>query len=190
MNPPDEYLEQVRRGMTGMEPLVRDDILRELRSHIAESTAANGGNVGASLGALGSPSDIGRHYKALYGYGRIFKVLFAAVAFLLAVPSVPVLAVGPESLFPYALSIVFLVVAASWILWVSSAAGSRAGLLAGFGAMVARLVAFGLASVLQSGAVASVGGVGLLVVVSGMLVVLGWIPGTAKKAWSQPHAEL
>src|SRR5207245_2527630 len=53
MTPPDEYLEQVRRAMSGMEPRVRDDILLELRSHIAESTAANGGNLNASLAAVG-----------------------------------------------------------------------------------------------------------------------------------------
>src|SRR6266566_22053 len=58
----DEYLGQVRRAMMGMSRPVRDDILRELRGHIAESTAANGGNVHASLGALGSPQEVGRHY--------------------------------------------------------------------------------------------------------------------------------
>src|SRR2546427_6133590 len=58
MTPPDEYLEQVRRAMSGMEPGVRDDILRELRGHIAESTAANGGNVSASPVAVRSaPGD-------------------------------------------------------------------------------------------------------------------------------------
>src|SRR5438132_676381 len=93
-------------------------ILRELRSHIAESTAANGGNVNASLVAVGSAEDVGHHYRELYGYGRSYKNLFAAIAFLLAFPSVPVLAVGTESVFPYALSIVFLVLAAVWILRV------------------------------------------------------------------------
>src|SRR5690348_3660473 len=44
MTAPDEYLNEVRSAMAGMEPKVRDDILLELRSHIAESTAANGGN--------------------------------------------------------------------------------------------------------------------------------------------------
>src|SRR2546428_2636742 len=43
MTAPDEYLDEVRHAMAGMEPKVRDDILLELRSHIAESTAANGG---------------------------------------------------------------------------------------------------------------------------------------------------
>src|SRR3989454_10573640 len=152
MTPTDGYLEQVRRAMSGMEPRVRDDILRELRSHIAESTAANGGNVNASLAAIGSPEEVGRHYRELYGYGRPYKILFAAIASFLAFLSVPVLAAGAESLFPYALSIVFLVIAAAWILWVSVAAGSRAGILAGFAAMVSRFAAFGIAAITLAGA--------------------------------------
>src|SRR3989442_9412201 len=76
MTPPDEYLEQVRRAMSGMEPRVRDDILRELRSHIAESTTANGGNVKASLAAGGAAGGGGRHYRELYGDGRSYKMLF------------------------------------------------------------------------------------------------------------------
>ena len=190
MTPPDAYLEQVRRAMSGMEPGVRDDILRELRSHIAESTAANGGNVNASLAAVGSAEEVGRHYRELYGYGRAYKILFAAIASFLAFLSVPVLAAGAESLFPYALSIVFLVIAAAWILWVSVAAGSRAGILAGFAAMVSRFAAFGIAAITLAGAETTAGGLGLLIVVSVMLVLLGWIPGTAKKAWSAPRAQL
>src|SRR5213593_3134683 len=190
MTPPDAYLEQVRRAMSGMEPGVRDDILRELRSHIAESTAANGGNVNASLAAVGSAEEVGRHYRELYGYGRAYKTLFAAIASFLAFLSVPVLAAGAESLFPYALSIVFLVIAAAWILWVSVAAGSRAGILAGFAAMVSRFAAFGIAAITLVGAETTANGLGLLIVVSVMLVVLGWIPGTAKKAWSAPRAQL
>src|SRR5207245_9731521 len=135
-----------RRAMAVSEPAVRDDIMRELGSHIAESTAANGGNVGSSLTALGSPEEVGRRYRDLYGYGRAFKGLFAVIAFLLAFASVPVLSVGSESLFPYALSLVFLVVAAAWILWVSVPAGSRPGLPAGLGAMAPRFVALRIAA--------------------------------------------
>src|SRR5207247_7561589 len=92
MTPSDEYLGPVRRAMAGMEPGVGKDILRELGSHIAESTAANGGNVSASLAAVGSAQEVGRYYRELYGYGRSFKILFAAIAFFLAFLSVPVLA--------------------------------------------------------------------------------------------------
>src|SRR5438093_13364492 len=100
MTPPDEYLEQVRRAMSGMEPGVRDDILRELRSHIAESTAANGGNVNASLAAVGTAEEVGRHYRELYGYIRAYKTLFAAIATFLALHYVPVVASGTERPVP------------------------------------------------------------------------------------------
>src|SRR5207245_7937369 len=171
MTPPDEYLEQVRRAMSGMEPRVRDDILLELKSHIAESTASNGGNVNASLAAVGPAAEVGRHYRELYGDGRPYKILFAAISFFLAFLSVPVLAVGTESVFPYALSIVFLVLAAGWVLWVSVAAGSRVGIRGGVGAFGLRFAAFGIAAVTLAGAETTATGLGLLVAVSVMLAL-------------------
>src|SRR2546426_1209754 len=80
MTPPDEYLEQVRPAMSGMEPGVRDDILRELRGHIAESTAANGGNVNASLAAVGSAREDGRDYPEMYGDGGSYQEMVPAIA--------------------------------------------------------------------------------------------------------------
>ena len=176
--------------MVGMSPTVRDDIVRELQVHIADSTAANGGNVRASLVALGSPREVGRRYRDLYGYGTAFKALFAAIAFVLAIPSVPVLVAGPETLFPLALSIVFVIAAAAWILWVSVAAGSRAGVLAGVAGLAGRLGGFAFATATQTGGMTSPEGLGLLLAISGLFVLLGWIPGTAKKAWSGPRSEL
>src|SRR5467141_2255756 len=190
MTADDEYLGQVSRAMMGMAGPVRDDILRELRGHIVESSAANGGNVHASLEALGSPRDVGRHYREIYGYGTAFKLVFAAIAFLLAIPSVPVLVIGPETVFPFTLSIVFVVAAAAWILWVGVAAGTQAGIVAGVAGMVGRISAFGAVAFRESGAITSAGGLGLLVAVSVLFVLLGWIPGTAKKAWSSPRGEL
>jgi hypothetical protein len=146
--------------------------------------------VNASLAAVGSPEDVGRRYRELYGFGRWYKVLFAAIAFVLAIPSVPVLAGGPESVSPYALSILFLIVVAAWILWVSVAAGSQIGVVAGIAAMISRFATFGVVVATLSGAETTPSGLVLLVLASGMLVLLGWIPGTAKKAWSAPHAEL
>jgi uncharacterized membrane protein len=190
MTAPDEYLDEVRRAMAGMEPKVRNDILLELRSHIAESTAANGGNVNASLAAVGTPEDVGRRYRELYGFGRMYKIVFATIAFVLAIPSVPVLAVGSDSVSPYALSILFLVVVAAWTIWVSVAAGSQAGVLAGIAAMLSRFAAFGVVAAILPGAEITPFGLALLGFASVMLVLLGWIPGTAKKAWSAPRAEL
>jgi len=190
MTAADDYIGEVWRAMGGMDHSVRKDIVRELKGHIKESTAANGGNVTAALTALGSPTDVGRHYREVYGYGRRYRLIFTIVAVLLAIPSVPVLIVGTENLFPFTLSILFLIGAAVWILWVSAAAGSRAGLIAGVAALVARLGAFAVAAIVQAGGVVSVSGLGFFVAASALLVLLGWIPGTARKAWSGPRPEL
>src|SRR3989442_219253 len=72
MTPPEEYLEQVRRAMSGMEPRVRDDILLELRSHIAESTAANGGKVKPFPVAVRSAQDVRHHDRAPYAGSRSY----------------------------------------------------------------------------------------------------------------------
>jgi hypothetical protein len=185
----DQYLAEVRRAMAGMSPAVREDIVRELRGHLVESTAANGGNAGASIAALGPAREVGRRYRDLYGYGSAYKVLFAAIAFLLAIPSVPVLVSGPETTFPFSLSILFVLAAAAWLIWVSVAAGSRVGLVSGVAGMVGRLGAFGV-SLAQPGATATPAGTAVVLAVAVLFVLLGWMPGTAKKTWSGPKAEL
>ena len=101
-----------------------------------------------------------------------------------------ILAAGPETVSPYALSILFLIVVAAWILWVSVAAGSQVGVLAGVAALISRFATFGVVAATLAGAETTPSGLVLLVFASVMLVLLGWIPGTAKKAWSAPHAEL
>jgi hypothetical protein len=186
----DQYLAEVRRAMAGMSPAVREDIVRELRGHLVESTAANGGNAGASIAALGPAREVGRRYRDLYGYGGVYKVLFAAVALLLAIPSVPVLVSGPETSFPFSLSILFVLAAAAWLIWVSVAAGFRVGIVSGIAGMVGRLGAFGVSALTQPGATTTPAGAAIVVVVSILFVLLGWIPGTAKKTWSGPKAEL
>lgn len=190
MTSAEEYLSEVRRSMAGMAPAVRDDILRELQGHIAEASAANGGNVAASLTALGPAREIGRRYRDVYGFGTAYKVLFAAIAFVFAVPSIPVLTADPATAFPFGLSIVFVMAASAWVIWVSVAAGSRAGLLAGIAAMVGRWAAFGASAALLPGADVTPGGLGILLAVGIAFVLLGWLPGTARKSWEGPRLDL
>jgi len=190
MKPSEEYLNQVRRSMVGMDPAMRDDILRELQSHVADATAANGGNVGTTLSQLGAPQVVGRRYRELYGYGRTFQLLFYAVGFLLAIPSVPVLSASTEGLFPFTFSLVFLAIVAGWTIWVSVAAGSRAGLGAGLAAFASRFLALGAAILVEPGTVVTAEGFVLFLATSAMVILLGWLPGTAKTVWSGPRAEL
>src|SRR5213078_2571871 len=143
------------------------DILRELKGNIAESSAANGGNMSASLAALGSAREVGHRYRELYGYGTLFKILFSAIAMVLGIVSLPVLLLGTDVAFPLLLSLVFVLAA-----------------------MSGRLIAFGALVATQPDAITTSGGLSILFAVSSLFVLLGWIPGTAKKAWSAPRAEL
>ncbi len=190
MTAADAYLNEVRRSMAGMANPIREDILRELRGHIAESSAANGGNMSASLAALGSAREVGHRYRELYGYGTLFKILFSAIAIVLGILSLPVLLLGTDVAFPLLLSLVFVIAATAWILWVSVRAGYRVGITVGLAAMSGRLIAFGALVATQLDAITTSGGLSILFAVSFLFVLLGWIPGTAKKAWSAPRLEL
>ncbi len=185
----DRYVSEVRRHMVGMDAAVREDILRELRSHIAESTRANGGDVDRALAQMDPPARIGREYRSVYGYGRAFKILFVTVALVLSIPTVPVLGQAEAGLVPFAYSVPFLVAGIAWLLWVSVRAGSRVGLIAGAGACASRFAAFGVVALTQPGATTFEGGLVLFVAVSAALVVLGWLPGTAREVWAGPRGE-
>ena len=190
MNPMDAYLGDVRRSMGGMDPRVREDILRELKSHMLEASAANGGDADGAVSRMGSSRDVGRNYRKLYGYGKPFQALFIALAAVLAILSVPVLASSDLGTFPSILSVPFLLALLAWLLWVSVAAGSRVGLMAGLASFVLRISAAVVVGLTQTGAAIVPGGLLFFGLSSGLLVVVAWLPGTAKKAWTRPDAEL
>ncbi len=186
----DEYLAEVRGSMFGMEARVRDDILRELRSHLDEALAANGGNAAQAVASLGSAAVVGREYRRVYGYGNAFKLLFVAVAALLALASAPFLSVTADGAVPNPYSLVGLVALLAWLLSASAVAGSRVGLYAGLAALVARVgVAAALAASYPGPTITVFGGL-TLALANLLLVFVGWLPGTAKRAWSKPGAEL
>ncbi len=193
--PMDAYLEDVRRSMRGMDPRVRDDILQELRSHLSEAATANGGDMHRAIASMGPPSQVGRGYRAVYGYGTAYQVVFVLLAAVLAALTVPVVqgtapSLGNEAYAPNLASFPFLILDVLWLLWVSVAAGSRAGLYAGLGAFAGRLAMAAVLTYSPSGGIVTAGGVALLVLSSALLVALGVLPGTAKKAWSKPAADL
>ncbi len=186
----DEYLAEVRGSMVGMDPHVRDDILKELHSHLAEAFATNGGDAQRAVSSFGAPAELGREYRRVYGYGTGFKTLFIAAAALLAFVSAPFLSVGPDGAVPNAFSLVGLVALVVWLLAVSVLAGSRVGLFAGIAALAVRVgVAVALAASYPGASLEVAGGI-TLALANILLVVLGWLPGTAKRAWSTPTAEL
>ncbi len=191
----DDYLAAVGGAMAGMDARVRRDILDELRSHLADAAAANGGDARRAVAEMGPAVRVGREYRALYGYSAAFRAVFVLVAAALAVFTLPVLqgtetSLGNPVYVPNLLALPFLVVLVAWLLWVSVAAGSRAGLYAGLAAFAARAGAAFALSLGPASAVLTADGVAVLLISSALLVFVGWLPGTAKKAWTKSGAEL
>ena len=187
----DGYLDQVRRRLGGMDPRVQRDIIQELRSHLADSTAANGGNPDAAVAALGDPATVAKRYKDLYGYSATHRARFAVLAGLIGVFTIPALFVTETTIFPLTLSIVFLIIEVAILMWISVAAGNRAGLLAGTAGCVGRLVAFGAVFVTnRATSMVTPEGLALFLAVSVLLIVIGWLPGRARQVWGKPGAEL
>lgn len=195
MNGIDEYLAAVGAAMTGMDPQVRQDILAELRSHLADSAAEHGGDAARAVAAMGPAVRVGREYRSVYGYSRAYKALFAVFAALLAALTLPVLggstsAAGIPAYLPNLLAFPFLLLVIGWLLWVSVQAGSRAGLYAGLAALAGRMAVAVALLFASPGGIVTPDGAAVLVVSSVLLVLVGWLPGTAKRAWSRPSAQL
>ena len=188
----EQYIREVRSRLTGMDSRVKEDVVRELRAHIADLVRTNGGNAQAAMLSLERPADVAKRYKQLYGYAMPFRILFMIVAGALAVPTMPVLSIsGDEVLVPILITLVFLSVLVVFLLYVAVMAGRNAGLGAGLVACVTRLVIFGLLySAGGESVVVQGGGVGLFFVVSILLVLIGWVPGEAKARWTKPTGEL
>ena len=187
----DAYLVEVQRALAGMDPKVRADILLELRSHLSDSVAANGGNIGAATQSLGDPASVARKYRELYGYGASYRTLFCLVAGAVGIFTVPVLFAGDEGIYPFFISAVFVAIEFAFLIWVSVAAGNRAGLIAGIAGLGGRVGGFGIALAANRGtSLITPDGLGAFVLVSLLLVLVGWVPGKARQAWRRPGAEL
>lgn len=188
----EAFLRDVDANLVGMDRAVREDIVRELRSHLADAVAAEGSGPATAIRDLGSPREVGRRYKDVYGYGRPFRALFTVVALLLAVPTLPVLgAFAADTQVPDLYAVPAVAVLAAFLIWVSVRAGSQAGLYAGLAAAGGRLGLLFLLAVLGSSSViATPDGLAAFAAVSTILVVLGWLPGEARKRWKPSGAEL
>lgn len=188
----DSYLREVDARLVGVDRRVREDIVRELRGHLADAVEANGGNRAAALVEMGPAREVARRYKDLYGYGRLVKVVFGIVAVLLAVPTLPVLAAFTEDTrIPDLLAVPAVAVLAVYLIWVSVRAGSRVGLLAGLAAAAGRTAVLGILVVLESALVTTTpDGLAAFAAVGAALLILGWLPGTARRRWRPGGAEL
>jgi uncharacterized membrane protein len=185
----DAYLDRVRRRMVGLDAAVREDVIRELRSHLLDAAREAGGDWASVLPRAEAPEAIARRYRDLYGYGRTYQLLLVSGAFLLGLLTLPLVPIGGSFTLAFLLSVLLLAALVAYLFWTSVAAGEVVGLLAGVAAGAGRLVVAGLAMLTGTAAFLE-GGMVLFLFVSALLVVLGYLPGTAKRKWRGPRAEL
>ena len=177
----DEYLRRVARGMAGMDRGVRDDVLRELKSHLADAARERG--EAQALASAESPETVAARYKEMYGYGRTYVAVFAAIAAALAVPTLPLLLYGGSGLLAFAATLVFLSLLVAYLMAVAVKAGSTAGLVAGLAACVSRFASLAVLLAVGSAEVRDASGWVLFTVVSVLLIAIGFLPGRAKEKW-------
>ncbi len=178
----DAYLEQVRRRMVGMDPRVRQDILRELRSHLADAIADGGER--AVLSALEPPASVAARYKDVYGYGLPFQAMFVAAAMALAVLTVPILGLA-EPLASIA-SVGLLTLLVSYLLALAVKAGAVVGLAAGVAACIVRVgTVVTLQVIVALAPVTDARGWMLFAIASLLLIPIGYLPGRAKEKWTR-----
>jgi uncharacterized membrane protein len=109
------YLERLERALRPLPPTERDAVGAEIRSHIAERSAAPDAPIAAILAALGEPEDLARAYledhemaAALHraSPGRLLASILGR-----ATRSLTALAVGLTAVILYALGLSFALVA-------------------------------------------------------------------------------
>ncbi|MEE9116072.1 MAG: hypothetical protein V3U09_04165 [Thermoplasmata archaeon] len=185
MSTTDAYISSVSRHLRGMDSKVKSDILNELRAHITDMASEPEMNAEKAISRMESPKQMAKMYKDLYGYGFAYKAVFAVLAVLISIPSLPIfLPVFDIAEDPTWISIVFFGAATFYLIGVSVVAGKHVGLYTGVIASITRFVILGLMFVFYSEAALG-GTIGILsfAISSLLLIAIGYLPGEAKQRW-------
>ncbi len=182
MSETDDYLKAVASAMRGVDRRIREDVLLELKAHLADAMADGG--AATVVANLEAPHAIARRYKDLYGYGRPYQALFVLVGVGLALLTVPILGLAEPA--ASLVTVLALGALAGFLLLAAMDAGSKVGLLAGLAACTARIATLAAAQIATEIApVTDARGWTLFLAVSALLVVLGYVPGRAKERWTK-----
>jgi len=184
----EEYLRRVARGLAGMDPRVREDVLRELRAHLHDSAAET--DEVRAVSVAEPPEALARRYKEMYGYGKAYQALFVALSAVLAVFTLPLFLFLGEGTLAIGVSLAFLGILVAYLMWVAVAAGSTAGLRAGIAACATRFGALAALGAVAGAVVEGAGGWVLFTATSLLLILLGWLPGRAREKWGRREVSL
>ena len=172
----DAYLAAIERKLFWMNRKTREDILKEIRSHLSDRIAA-GESPGDVILSFGSADAIAKEYLRIYGFGSGFVFALSILALILSVFTVPGVANISSDYFGMDwVALVFLVLTILLVLFTAFKGGRKAGMIAGTVGCATMFVVLGVlvstgAVVIQDGAFGALG----FVVVSIMLPVIGYL---------------
>ena len=178
MTSADAYLERVARGMTGLDRRLREDVLKELRAHLADAVAADGE---AAIASMDPPEAVAARYRDLYGYGATFRAIFVLAAALVAAFTLPIFVSSFGVLGALVVADVFLLVLAAYLILVGVRAGPQTGALAGIAAFVVRLAVVLAYEPAAIHVIPDASGWVTFLVVSAALIAIGFLPGPVKE---------
>lgn len=172
----DGYISTLDKKMFWMSREVRNDIVKEVRSHLYERVAS-GESPADAIKSFGPADSVAKEYLRIYGFGFGFVLVFSTLTLILSILTVPgVVSISPDYFGMDWLALVFLVLTILLVLFIAYKGGRVAGVTAGAVACVTRFIVLGVlvstgTVIAQDGAFGMIG----FTVISLMLPMIGYI---------------
>lgn len=145
-----DYLAKFRSEMRFMARSDKENIFKEIESHLFEKAESLGGlsseNFHRATIEFGSPKELSKHYKTLYGYSTIFIIILMVIGFFVSLLTVPfslpglnkdLIAINNVCL---GLSTLFTLLIFIYIIYVGMNFGKWPGMFVGFACLFSRII--------------------------------------------------
>lgn len=175
----DEYLKKVKFCLFGISSKEKEKILAELSADLTE--LANEKGFENAIKEFGNPKNLAMKYKRIYGYSKEFKAIFILIGVVLSFFTVPL-----ENCMEWIIgSSIILVIAFTYLIYISINIGSNFGLLVGLFSGVARTFAFALMPF-----IIDILDIAVFLAVTLIMILAGFIPGYAMKSQEEIEEEI
>jgi len=188
INAIDDYLTSLNRRLFWMDHRRRQDVIKEVRSHLLER-ADSGEDSQDVIAAFGTPAEVARSYMRVYGFGVTFLSILVVFGALLAFFTVPAIYQRTDDLLEVTwTSLGFLAVAIILIIVTSLKGGKRAGVVVGASECGVRFIVLGM-MLLEGSATFVDGIIGPLgfIATSLMLPVIGFLSNAFSPTHEHPE---
>lgn len=140
----DSYLSTLDKKMFWMSRKVRNDIVKEIRSHLYERVES-GESPADVITSFGPADSVAKEYLRIYGFGPGFVLVFSTLTLILSIFTVPgVVSISPDYFGMDWVALVFLVLTILFVLFIAYKGGRKAGIISGAVACITRFIVLGV----------------------------------------------